>query len=349
MSKVIKSGKLDNVIASMDAGKHYIVKMRDGTVTAIEKTGLPEKIRVCLGNGCFIAGTLVTTKSGFKPIEEIVIGDYVLSRNEETGENSYKKVIDTLVRSTQEICTIELENGNIKSTTGHLFMVKDKWWKAAVELIVGDILVTSDGKEQVVRSVKVDKKEYPVITYNLTVEDNHTFFVNYEGVLTHNMNIVLKGCNFDTEVSEKLSKNRYVKSIADLKNTENFREGALEHILEGEINRRGKAVGFHYEGFPTTKGSIIEGTKSVPDNLGIYTGKVKVNGIEKISNGGQSTFFPENWTAQEVVDAINEAFANKEFVQGTRNTFIGELSNGMQIEMYIDNAINKIISAFPVQ
>ena len=82
MSKAIKSGKLDNVIASMDAGKHYIVKMRDGTVTAIEKTGLPEKIRVCLGNGCFIAGTLVTTRLGLKPIEEIVIGDYVLSRFE---------------------------------------------------------------------------------------------------------------------------------------------------------------------------------------------------------------------------------------------------------------------------
>ena len=206
MSKVIKSGKLDNVIASMDAGKHYIVKMRDGTVTAIEKTGLPEKIRVCLGNGCFIAGTLVTTRSGFKPIEEIKIGDYVLSRNEETGEDSYKKVTDTLVRSTQEICTIELETGKIKSTTGHLFMVKDKWWKSAVELIVGDILVTSDGKEQVVKSIKVEEKGYPVTTYNLTVEDNHTFFVSDEGVLTHNMNNVLKGCNFDTEVSEKLTK-----------------------------------------------------------------------------------------------------------------------------------------------
>ena len=65
------------------------------------------------------------------------------------------------------------------------------------------------------------------------MEDNHTFFVSDKGVLTHNMNNVLKGCNFDTEVSEKLSKDRYVKSIADLKNTENFREGALEHILEG--------------------------------------------------------------------------------------------------------------------
>lgn len=140
-----------------------------------------------------------------------------------------------------------------------------------------------------------------------------------------------------------------MKSIGDLKNTEIFRESALEHILEGEINKRGKAVGFHYEGFPTTKGNVIEGTKSIPDNLGVYTGKVEVSGVPKTSNGGKSTFFPENWTPQDVVDAINEAFTNKEFVQGTRNTYIGELKNGMQIEMYIDSTTNKIISAFPIQ
>ena len=102
---------------------------------------------MCLGNGCFIAGTLVTTRSGLRPIEEIKIGDYVLSRNEETRENSYKKVTDTLVRSIQEICTIKFQNGKIKSTTGHLFMVKNKWWKAALELKAGDILETSDGNE----------------------------------------------------------------------------------------------------------------------------------------------------------------------------------------------------------
>lgn len=78
-------------------------------------------------------------------------------------------------------------------------------------------------------------------------------------------------------------------------------------------------------------------------------GKVEVNGVAKTSNGGRSTFFPESWTAQEVVDAINEAFNNKEFVPGTSNTYIGEISNGMQIEMYINNFTNKIISAFPIQ
>ena len=283
MSKVIKSGKLDNVIASMDAGKHYIVKMRDGTVTAVEKTGLPEKIRVCLGNGCFIAGTLVTTRSGLKPIEEIVIGDYVLSRNEETGEDSYKKVTDTLVRSTEEICTIELETGKIKSTTGHLFMVKDKWWKSAVELIVGDILVTSDGKEQVVKSIRIEEKGYPVTTYNLTVEDNHTFFVNDKGVLTHNMNNVLKGCNFDTEVSEKLSKG---VSKAEINTAEGIEDGV-------------KKAKFKYKNNP------MDNPKAAKD---IIENSDAIYGFSPNPDSDRIGKFAEyDWTNEEVVANAKEA------------------------------------------
>ena len=239
MSKVIKSGKLDNVIASMDAGKHYIVKMRDGTVTAVEKTGLPEKIRVCLGNGCFIAGTLVTTRSGLKPIEEIVIGDYVLSRNEETREDSYKKVTDTLVRSTEEICTIELETGKIKSTTGHLFMVKDKWWKSAVELIVGDILVTSDGKEQVVKSIRIEEKGYPVTTYNLTVEDNHTFFVGSEKILTRRIRMILLDNYSKKNTFIKITAEGY--SIIDANNINNIENG------EGGFSEDGELLGLYID------------------------------------------------------------------------------------------------------
>ena len=123
-----------------------------------------------------------------------------------------------------------------------------------------------------------------------------------------------------------------------------IKDSALKYILEGEINKRGKAVGFHYEGFPTTKGNIIEGTKSLPDELGVYTGRVEVSGIPKTSNGGQSTFFPESWTAQDIVDAINQAYVNKTFVRG--NTYIGTLPSGMKIEMFIDQYGN-IISAYP--
>ena len=205
MTKLVKSGKIDNVIATMDAGKDFVVKFKNGSTALIKKGDLSEFVCQAFNKGCFMAGTLVNTKEGLKPIEEVKIGEYVMSRNEESGETSYKKVTDTLIRSTYNICTIELENGKIKSTTGHLFMVKDKWWKAAAELKAGDILETADGKCKVVKSITVEEKGYPVTTYNLSVEDNHTFFVGKLGVLTHNM----KGftpCELADEVAEKATK-----------------------------------------------------------------------------------------------------------------------------------------------
>ena len=75
-------------------------------------------------------------------------------------------------------------------------MVKDKWWKAAAELKAEEVLETADGKCQIVKSIIVEEKGYPVTTYNLSVEDNHTFFVGNEKVLTHNTINMLNKCNF---------------------------------------------------------------------------------------------------------------------------------------------------------
>ena len=205
MTKLVKSGKIDNVIATMDAGKDFVVRFKNGTTALIKKGDLSDFVCQAFNKGCFMAGTLVNTKEGLKPIQEVNIGEYVLSRNEESGETSYKKVTDTLIRSTYNICTIELENGKIKSTTGHLFMVKDKWWKAAAELKVGDILETADEQCQRVKSITVEEKGYPVTTYNLSVEDNHTFFVGNSGVLTHNKGKFNK-CELADEVAEKATK-----------------------------------------------------------------------------------------------------------------------------------------------
>ena len=339
-SKFLRRGeKADKMFSTIDLGDEFAVTYKNGATDTISKASTTAEGSRCLGNGCFVAGTLVHTEEGIKKIEDIKIGDRVLSFNEETSRTSYKEVIDTIERSTYEICTIEHSNGKIQSTTGHLFMVEGKWWISAIEIEVGDKLVLSNGEVTDVLDVSAEEVSYPIKTYNLSIDEDHTFFVSSDGILTHNT-IKVNSCT---------TKTSYVKSIADLKNTENFKDGALEHILEGEINKRGKAVGFHYEGFPTSKGKIIEGTKSVPDELGIYTGKVEISSIVKTANGGKSTFFPESWTAQDVVDAINEAYNNKQFIQGTRNTYRGKTASGFKIEMYIDNDTKKIISAFPKQ
>ena len=236
MTKLVKSGKIDNVIATMDAGKDFVVKFKNGSTALIKKGDLSEFVCQAFNKGCFMAGTLVTTKEGLKPIEEVKIGEYVMSRNEESGETSYKKVTDTLIRSTYNICTIELENGKIKSTTGHLFMVKDKWWKAAAELKAGDILETADEQCQIVKSITVEEKGYPVTTYNLSVEDKHTFFVGKLGVLTHNM----KGftpCELADEVAEKATKG-VSKAEAKLYNPVDFNGTVKVNDEVRDVSRR---------------------------------------------------------------------------------------------------------------
>lgn len=133
-------------------------------------------------------------------------------------------------------------------------------------------------------------------------------------------------------------------TIEDLEKTEYFQEGALEHILEGELNRQGQAVGFHYEGFSSSKGEVIADTRTEEDKFGVYEAEVMIDDVEKQSNQGRSSFFPEEWSSQEVVLAINEAYENRKGLTG--NTYAGLTEDGMVIQMYL-NDDEQIISAFP--
>lgn len=162
------------------------------------------------------------------------------------------------------------------------------------------------------------------------------------------MILFLAGCQLDTELGTDTPidhQSTDVTALHDLKYTNHFRDGSLEHILEGELNQKGQAVGYHYDRLPSKKGEIISGTETSPNEVGIYEAEVTVSDVEKQSNGGKSTFFPDQWDTQEVVNAINEAYDNKTFING--NTFEGLTSDGVAIRMYLDDN-EQIISAFPV-
>ena len=84
------------------------------------------------------------------------------------------------------------------------------------------------------------------------------------------------------------SKMYNMDDLAKLQHTENFTEKSLIHIFEGDINRKGRAGGYHYDMVEGTSGSIIEGTKGpVLNDAGIYEAKVEVNGTPKKANGGK--------------------------------------------------------------
>jgi len=157
---------------------------------------------------------------------------------------------------------------------------------------------------------------------------------------------ILVGCGLnDIYSGEEDRQITAVTPITELTNTEYFRQNALEHILEGELNKQGEAVGFHYAQLPTRNGEVIEETETEEDDHGIYEAKVIISEVEKTSNGSKSTFFPDHWDSQDVVDAINEAYDNRTLISG--NTYEGLTEEGIIVRMYLDSS-EKIISAFPI-
>lgn len=149
-----------------------------------------------------------------------------------------------------------------------------------------------------------------------------------------------------TQASEKAAETSYTMAdIKKLENTENFAKNTLEHIFDGTINGKGKATGYHYTKVSDSKGKIIDGTRSETDENGVFTGKVEVSGIKK---NGFSSFYPESWTPQQVVDAINTAY--KDAISNPNNPkgslWIGYCGD-LEIDMYLDSN-KKITTAFPV-
>ena len=149
--------------------------------------------------GCFVKGTLVTMADGsYLPIEAVQEGDVVLTYNEETGEQQPGTVTEFKVYTKDSIVKLSLSNGTtIQATAEHPFWIVDKGWcsvdaKAAKEdhgievsqLEIGDTLLDENNNKVVLAGIE-EKQQVPYqAVYNLTVQQNHTYYAN--GILVHN-------------------------------------------------------------------------------------------------------------------------------------------------------------------
>jgi len=144
------------------------------------------------GAKCFAAGTLVHTREGLKPIEEIIPGDEVKSMDPTTGEIAYKKVLNTHINRFDPTGTVSLVDETdgsetyLSVTAEHPFYHAEKGWVHASKLVAGDILTEDDGGILRVTGVIFDANAPINTTYNLEVADFHTYFVGVDGVLSHN-------------------------------------------------------------------------------------------------------------------------------------------------------------------
>ena len=143
------------------------------------------------GGGCFTKGTKVKTLLGNKDINELFIGEEVLTYNEELKINEYKKIVDifTFRNMKETLYTVTLDNNEqISATHLHRIYVKRNGvfqYFRAEEVRINDKVLFADGTLHNI--IKIDSKEINQTVYNLQLEENNNFYVGDNGVLVHNM------------------------------------------------------------------------------------------------------------------------------------------------------------------
>ncbi|PKQ89273.1 type IV secretion protein Rhs [Paenibacillus sp. BGI2013] len=223
------------------------------------------------GCNCFTAGTKVQTDKGEKNIEDIEVGDKVLSKNENnpTGNTAYKEVTGLFRNQRDDIIKLYVGEQVIETTDNHPFWVEGKGWLFADELLSGDKLQKADGSNLKIDRVEYTKLDEPVTVYNFTVADYHTYYVTDLGIWVHNT-----GCEF-----VDVSKYKKWTSVGNQKKWlkgNNFKEGTqyTTDIMKTDVTSNGKKIGeIHY-----FQRDVINPDKYVPTHFQFIdpkTGKTK--------------------------------------------------------------------------
>ena len=91
-----------------------------GDISTLDISKLPDCDLITYGFPCFIGGTLVLTSEGYKKIEDIRVGDMVL-----THTNTFKKVLKIMDKDTSEYYSLETFGAeNISVTKNHPLYVR---------------------------------------------------------------------------------------------------------------------------------------------------------------------------------------------------------------------------------
>jgi hypothetical protein len=135
---------------------------------------------------CFAAGTQVHALTGLLPIEQIQVGDQVLTEDPVFGALSYQPVLATVHSQPVALVKIDLGTESIAATGIDRFWKAGQGWVMARELKPGDLLRALGGVVTV-KSTDCSGSE-PV--FNLKVMKAQSFFVGRRGMLVHDNSLV---------------------------------------------------------------------------------------------------------------------------------------------------------------
>jgi hypothetical protein len=138
---------------------------------------------------CFVAGTLVATEYGLRPIETIREGDRVWS-SDDGGEASLERVTHVIADAPKATRAVVVERDGqtemLETTDEHPFyVIGGQGWTTAANLNPGDPIASLEGRPATIVSSDPTGKEKP--TYNFEVENLHDYYVGSLGTLVHNI------------------------------------------------------------------------------------------------------------------------------------------------------------------
>jgi hypothetical protein len=122
----------------------------------------------------------------------------------------------------------------------------------------------------------------------------------------------------------------------------------VTHIFEGEINARGKPVGFHSRpGGRNPQGARVVRIVDRPNRAGVYTAEVEIRSGPDSGSAWlpkRSTLYPDRLSRDAVIQAALHAFAAR--TTGGAEKFRGPSGQGFTIEGYYQNG--RINTAYPI-
>ena len=160
---------------------------------AIDGEGEPNPCGCCL-----IGSTPVWMSDGTtKPIEDLQVGEQVISRDPATGQDSVQTVTTTYCLHEDTLITLSLEDpsthvdSSIVCTPDHAMYIQGKGWIEAGDLTAAEQIVTRTGAPLTITNLNWQRDEtgkHPFTVYNLEVANDHTYFAgDFDGGLwVHN-------------------------------------------------------------------------------------------------------------------------------------------------------------------
>ncbi|MCG8669856.1 MAG: HINT domain-containing protein, partial [Pseudomonadales bacterium] len=189
---------------------------------------LPDRGGNDTGSGCssFLGDTEVVTDSGLVPIKELDVNDLVLSRHDATYTDSFNPITKLHSRKVSSYYMIIVGTNIIYTTEEHPFWVQGEGWVPASKLEFGNAVATITG-DTLIKGVSKLEKDAQV--YNLTVANDHTYFIEEQGLWVHNSG----ACDIITQRFNQLLEriddpNARERLLKDAEVSDEFREAFID-------------------------------------------------------------------------------------------------------------------------